>query len=108
MDKSLQTTRRFDALKLWLTLRIMGPDCIGDYFDAAIDLAQRVHEELLDMPDLEVAVAPSLSTLVFRYRPEQSPAEGWEPSTPGSGPSSTGAGTGWWPPPRWTTPPGSS
>ena len=26
VDKSLQTTRRFDALKLWLTLRILGAD----------------------------------------------------------------------------------
>ena len=76
VDKSLQTTRRFDALKLWMTLRIMGPDCIGDYFDAAIDLAQRVHEEMLDMPDVEVAVEPCLSTLVFRYRPDQSPVGG--------------------------------
>ena len=39
VDKSLQTTRRFDALKLWLTLRTMGADGIGDYFDAVIDLA---------------------------------------------------------------------
>ena len=108
VDKSLQTTRRFDALKLWMTLRIMGPDCIGDYFDAAIDLAQQVHEEMLDMPDIEVAAPPSLSTLVFRYRPEQSPPEGSGRSTRGSGPSSTDAGTGWWPPPRWTAPPGSS
>ena len=41
VDKSLQTTRRFDALDLWMTLRIMGPDCLGDYFDAAIDLAHQ-------------------------------------------------------------------
>ncbi len=75
VDKSLQTTRRFDALKLWMTLRIMGPDCIGDYFDAAIDLAQRVHEEMRDMPAVEVAAAPGLSTLVFRYRPAKSPVE---------------------------------
>ncbi len=75
VDKSLQTTRRFDALKLWMTLRIMGPDCIGDYFDAAIDLAQQVHEEMQAMPSIEVAVAPGLSTLVFRYRPPESPSE---------------------------------
>ena len=79
VDKSLQTTRRFDALKLWMALRIMGPDCIGDYFDAAIDLAQQVHQEMEDMPSIEVAVAPSLSTLVFRYRPAQSPADGIGP-----------------------------
>ena len=30
VDKSLQTTRRFDALKLWLTLRVMGADAVGD------------------------------------------------------------------------------
>ena len=35
VDKSLQTTRRFDALKLWLTLRIMGPDQIGEYVEQA-------------------------------------------------------------------------
>ena len=69
VDKSLQTTRRFDALKLWMTLRIMGPDCVGDYFDAAIDLAQQVHAETASMPDIEVAAPPSLSTIIFRYHP---------------------------------------
>lgn len=29
VDKSLQTTRRFDALKLWLTLRTVGADAWG-------------------------------------------------------------------------------
>lgn len=69
VDKSLQTTRRFDALKLWLTLRTMGPDLIGQYVDAVVDLAAEVHEALRDEPDLQVAAAPELSTLVFRYVP---------------------------------------
>ncbi|MDT0203016.1 aspartate aminotransferase family protein [Nocardioides sp. AE5] len=68
VDKSLQTTRRFDALKLWLSLRIMGPDLIGDYFDTVIDLASDVHRALVQCPDIEVAAEPSLSTIVFRYR----------------------------------------
>ncbi len=42
VDKSLQTTRRFDALKLWLTLRVMGPDRIGEYVDTVVDLATEV------------------------------------------------------------------
>ena len=42
VDKSLQTTRRFDALKLWLTLRVMGPDQIGEYVDAVVDLTEEV------------------------------------------------------------------
>jgi L-2,4-diaminobutyrate decarboxylase len=68
VDKSLQTTRRFDALKLWLTLRVMGPDLVGEYFDAAIDLAVAVHDRIRHYPDVEVAAVPTLSTLVFRYR----------------------------------------
>ncbi len=69
MDKSIQTTRRFDALKLWLTLRIMGADALGALFDEAIDLASGVGEALAADPDFELAAAPHLSTLVFRYRP---------------------------------------
>ena len=69
VDKSIQTTRRFDALKLWLTLRIMGADAVGALFDEAIDLAARVGEVLAEDPDFELAAKPQLSTLVFRYRP---------------------------------------
>ncbi|MBD8607459.1 aspartate aminotransferase family protein [Aeromicrobium sp. CFBP 8757] len=69
VDKSLQTTRRFDALKLWMTLRAMGADAIGDYVDAVVDLAAAGHGLMLDDPDLEVVTAPTLSTLVFRFRP---------------------------------------
>jgi L-2,4-diaminobutyrate decarboxylase len=69
VDKSIQTTRRFDALKLWLTLRIMGADAIGALFDEAIDLAARVGSLLAADEDFELAAEPQLSTLVFRYRP---------------------------------------
>jgi len=69
VDKSLQTTRRFDALKLWLTLRVMGADAIGALFDEAIDLAGRVGSLLDADDDFELAAPPQLSTLVFRYRP---------------------------------------
>jgi L-2,4-diaminobutyrate decarboxylase len=69
VDKSLQTTRRFDALKLWLTLRIMGPDQIGGYVERVVDLTREVHAHVDAHPDLEVAAEPSLSTLVLRFRP---------------------------------------
>ncbi len=69
VDKSLQTTRRFDALKLWLTLRMMGPDAIGAYVDTVIDLAREVFTVVSNEPDLEIAARPELSTLVFRYAP---------------------------------------
>lgn len=70
VDKSLQTTRRFDALKLWLTLRTMGPDAIGSYVDTVVALAERAAQTLADDPHLELCAEPSLSTLVLRFRPD--------------------------------------
>ncbi|MEF9904064.1 lysine decarboxylase DesA [Streptomyces sp. P9-A2] len=69
VDKSLQTTRRFDALKLWMTLRVMGADGIGGLFDEVCDLARDGWRLLAADPRFDVVVEPSLSTLVFRYVP---------------------------------------
>ncbi len=69
VDKSLQTTRRFDALKLWMTLRIMGADGIGELFDEVCDLAAEGWQLLAADPRFDVVVEPRLSTLVFRYIP---------------------------------------
>ncbi|WP_311210782.1 MULTISPECIES: aspartate aminotransferase family protein [unclassified Aeromicrobium] len=70
VDKSLQTTRRFDALKLWLTLRVMGADAIGQGFDTAIDLAHATADWVREQDDLQLRAEPELSTVVFRYRPD--------------------------------------
>ncbi|MEG9227442.1 pyridoxal phosphate-dependent decarboxylase family protein [Aeromicrobium sp. Sec7.5] len=79
VDKSMQTTRRFDALKLWTTLRMTGADAIGDMFDTTIDLARELFWVLTDdewAADFEVAMQPTLSTVVFRFRPvEIDPAD---------------------------------
>ncbi|GAA3913557.1 lysine decarboxylase DesA [Streptomyces gulbargensis] len=77
VDKSLQTTRRFDALKLWMTLRVMGADGIGELFDEVCDLAREGFALLAADPRYDVVVEPQLSTLVYRYIPENvtSPAE---------------------------------
>ncbi|WP_229406384.1 aspartate aminotransferase family protein [Micromonospora sp. NBRC 110038] len=69
VDKSLQTTRRFDALKLWLTLRMMGPDAVGELFDEVIDRADGAWRLLAGDPRFEVVTRPTLSTVVFRYLP---------------------------------------
>ncbi|MYT18507.1 L-2,4-diaminobutyrate decarboxylase [Streptomyces sp. SceaMP-e96] len=69
VDKSIQTTRRFDALKLWLTLRIMGAQAVGELFDEVIDRAADAWKLLHDDPRFDVVVEPRLSTLVFRYVP---------------------------------------
>ncbi len=70
VDKSIQTTRRFDALKLWMTLRTMGADGIGSLFDEVIDLAAAGWDLIDADPRFEVVVRPQISTLVFRFVPE--------------------------------------
>ncbi|WP_353222736.1 aspartate aminotransferase family protein [Salinisphaera sp. C84B14] len=69
VNKSLQTTKRFDALKLWLTLRTIGAGAIGEAFDGAVALARATYELMLAEPRLELLHRPELSTIVFRYRP---------------------------------------
>jgi L-2,4-diaminobutyrate decarboxylase len=69
VDKSLQTTRRFDALKLWMTLRVMGADGVGELFDEVLDLAGQAWLLLDADPRFEVVTRPTLSTLVFRWIP---------------------------------------
>ena len=69
VDKSLQTTRRFDALKLWMTLRVTGADAVGEMFDEVIDRAHEVWEVLVEDERFEVAAEPTLSTVLMRYRP---------------------------------------
>ncbi|MEV6342292.1 aspartate aminotransferase family protein [Actinoplanes sp. NPDC051851] len=70
VDKSLQTTRRFDALKLWMTLRTMGSDQIGDMFDTVIDRAAESYQQIEADPDFETLAVPTLSTVLFRFRPD--------------------------------------
>ncbi|WP_454729288.1 pyridoxal phosphate-dependent decarboxylase family protein [Cellulosimicrobium protaetiae] len=75
VDVSLQTTRRFDALKLWATLRALGPDGVGAMVDAVCDLAAAVHADLADDPELRVLGRTDLSTVLFRYEPPGLAAE---------------------------------
>lgn len=69
VDKSLQTTRRFDALKLWVTLRSLGADALGGLFDATLDLASESGRLVEDTNQLVLAAPVQLGTVVFRFEP---------------------------------------
>lgn len=71
VKKSIQTTRRFDALKLWLTLRVMGRKRLGQYIDDIIQLAQDTAMSLRTSGDFEVLNQPEISAILFRYQPFQ-------------------------------------
>ncbi|OIH95292.1 pyridoxal-dependent decarboxylase [Curtobacterium sp. MCBA15_001] len=73
VDKSLQTTRRFDALKLWATLRAAGADALGRAFDAVVDLAAQTHALVAAHDDLVLVAPTQLSTVLFRWQPAGMP-----------------------------------
>ncbi|MDQ1096655.1 MULTISPECIES: pyridoxal phosphate-dependent decarboxylase family protein [Chryseobacterium] len=72
INKSItQSTRRFDALKLWFTLRMMGKEQLADYTDTVIDLTKDTAVMIAQDPDFELLSDSDLSVLVFRYtRPD--------------------------------------
>lgn len=72
VNKSIQTTKRFDALKMWLTLRIMGEQKLGEAFDTLLDRTAETHLKLAAHPHIDVLHQPQLSTQVFRFVPRQS------------------------------------
>jgi L-2,4-diaminobutyrate decarboxylase len=73
VNKSIQTTRRFDALKLWFTLRLMGKEKLGQYIDTIIDTAQQTSVLLEHHPDFQLMNHSDISALVFRYSPKKYP-----------------------------------
>ncbi|CAL9605536.1 L-2,4-diaminobutyrate decarboxylase [Nocardiopsis dassonvillei] len=64
---SLRTTRRADVFKIAVTLRVLGTDGLGRLVDACRDLTLRTAAGVTAHPRLQLAAAPSLTTVVFRY-----------------------------------------
>ena len=74
VDKTISTTRRFDALKVLMTLRAVGADTLGQMVDHLLAQAQQV-AQLVDAHDeFELLTQPALSTVLFRYTGENNGA----------------------------------
>lgn len=71
VSKSLQTTRRFDALKLWMGLEALGKKQYAEIIDNGVTLAQQVAAFVSAQPELELVMQPQLASVLFRFRPEQ-------------------------------------
>jgi L-2,4-diaminobutyrate decarboxylase len=78
--KSTQTTRRFDALKPYLTFQAVGRSGLAALIDGTIDLADGVAALLSEDDLFELVAEPSLNAVVFRYRPHDALSDdllGW-------------------------------
>ncbi|MFI8416307.1 pyridoxal phosphate-dependent decarboxylase family protein [Serratia sp. NPDC078593] len=71
VSKSLQTTRRFDALKLWMGLEALGQKHYAEIIDHGVTLSREVAAYVTDQADFELVMQPQLASVLFRYRPEQ-------------------------------------
>ena len=72
VSKSLQTTRRFDALKLWMGLEALGKKQYAEIIDNGVTLAQQVAQFVAEQPQLELVMQPQLASVLFRFRLENS------------------------------------
>lgn len=72
---SLLTSRRFDALKLWVSFQSLGRDKLAAMIDRTIALAAYTAGVIRKTPQLELVAEPQLSTVVFRYVPSRPTAD---------------------------------
>jgi L-2,4-diaminobutyrate decarboxylase len=68
VNKSLSTTRRFDALKLWFSFQMLGREKFGEMVDRTIELAKHAAAFIERDPALELLIEPEYGCVVFRYR----------------------------------------
>ncbi len=67
VGKSLQTTRRFDALKVWMAFQCRGRDGYGKIIETCTENAAYLAKTLVDHPSFTLAIEPELSSVVFRH-----------------------------------------
>src|SRR4029077_20663418 len=66
---SLLPSRRFDALKLWISFQAVGREKLGSMIDRTVRLAAHAADVIRRTPRFELICEPQLSTVVFRYVP---------------------------------------
>ena len=70
VTKSLQTTRRFDGLKVLVSLQNIGRRRFAEMMDRTLDLAREVADCITREQGFVLAAEPQLSSVVFRFQPE--------------------------------------
>ncbi len=66
VDKSIATTKRFDALKVFMTMQNVGPNTLGQMYDHLLGQTQQVANLVRNSEGFELLAEPALSTVLFR------------------------------------------
>ncbi len=67
VGRSLDTSRRFDALKVVIALKTLGRQTLGAYVDRVLELARYAGEAITRHPDLELVAPPQTVMVAFRH-----------------------------------------
>jgi glutamate/tyrosine decarboxylase-like PLP-dependent enzyme len=70
-EYSLEGTRRFRALKLWMSWQHLGTTGLGGLVEHNDDLAAYLAAALRTAPDFDLACEPELSVVCFRHLPAE-------------------------------------
>jgi glutamate/tyrosine decarboxylase-like PLP-dependent enzyme len=68
-DYGPELSRRFRALKVWMTLAYAGSDAIGEAIESNLDCARHLARLVDDSEDFELLAPVELSIFCFRYLP---------------------------------------
>jgi aromatic-L-amino-acid/L-tryptophan decarboxylase len=71
VDRTLEYSRPFRALKLWLAFRVHGAQAFRDAIERNLRLARLLAAEICRHDDLELLLEPELTVLLFRHRPDE-------------------------------------
>jgi aromatic-L-amino-acid decarboxylase len=74
-DYGLQTSRGFQALKVWMSIKEHGIDKFGRLIDQNIAQAHRLGRMIQAEPSLELLMPPNINIVCYRYRCDRMTAQ---------------------------------
>jgi len=69
MESTIELSRRFRALRLWMVLKVYGAEAIRCRIEEHLTLARTLASWIESNPDFELAAPVETSTVAFRYVP---------------------------------------
>ena len=68
-QRGVAGTRRFNALKVWMTFKHVGADWYADVVDRQMNLSRRVAQRVSELDGWAVATPPATAIVTFRFEP---------------------------------------
>ncbi|MGD1816967.1 MAG: pyridoxal phosphate-dependent decarboxylase family protein [Pleomorphochaeta sp.] len=68
VNKSMQTTRRFDALKVWIAFQTQGKKGYAAIIDKCVNNATNLYNSINLEDNFETLIPPELSSVVFKHK----------------------------------------